>query len=191
VRLLALAAAALLAGCASTARVTLLPDEGVSTAGAVAVFDPETDAEIGDLTTPNSQALAGGAEFRPQPPPSADAYAGLLSAMPYPPRVYVLYFKEGTTDLTDESIPVLDALRKAVTPGSEVQIVGHTDTVGSSQSNDQLSRDRAVEIRAALVREGLPVENARATGRGERELRAPTADNVREPANRRVEVILR
>jgi outer membrane protein OmpA-like peptidoglycan-associated protein len=35
------------------------------------------------------------------------------------------------------------------------------------------------------------VENARVTGRGERELRVHTADGVDEPANRRVEVILR
>lgn len=184
------AAAALLTGCASTARVTLLTDEGVATAGAVAAFDPESGSEVGDLTQPNTQATVGGATFKTRAVP-ADAYAGLLSVMPYPPRVYMLYFKEGTADLTDESMPILEALRKAVTASSDVQIVGHTDTVGTSESNDALSRDRALEIRAALVREGLPIENARVTGRGERELRVPTADNVREPANRRVEVILR
>jgi outer membrane protein OmpA-like peptidoglycan-associated protein len=186
----AAAAAALVAGCASTSRVTLLPDEGVATAGAVAAFDPKTDAEVGELTAPNTQAVVGGRSFRPVAT-RPDAYAGLLSVMPYPPRVYVLYFTEGTTDLTAESKPILEALRKAVSPGAEVQIVGHTDTVGSSQDNDELSRDRAVEIRAALVRQGLPLENARVTGRGEREPRVPTADNVSEPANRRVEVILR
>lgn len=190
-RPLALAAlTVLLAGCASTARVTLLPDEGVPTAGAVAAFDPESNDEVGDLTAPNTQAVVGGRTFKPGPAP-ANAYADLLSVMPYPPRVYVLYFTQGTTDLTEESKPILEALRQAVTSGSEVQIVGHTDTVGSSESNDALSRERAVEIRAALVRQGLPLENARVTGRGEREPRVPTADNVDEPANRRVEVILR
>lgn len=189
-RLAFAAVAALLAGCASTARVTLLPDEGVSTSGSVAAFDPKTDAEIGALKAPNTQAVVGGRTFR-EAPAKQDAYADLLSVMPYPPRVYVLYFTEGTTDLTEESKPILEALRKVVTASSEVQITGHTDTVGTSDSNDRLSRDRAVEIRAALVRQGLPVENARVVGRGEREPRVPTADGVSEPANRRVEIILR
>ena len=102
-----------------------------------------------------------------------------------------MYFFEGTTDLTPESAPILEALRAVVTESSEVQITGHTDAVGSFQDNDSLSHERAVEIRAALVKKGLPVANAKVTGRGERELRVKTADGVREPANRRVEVILR
>ena len=74
---------------------------------------------------------------------------------------------------------------------SEVQITGHTDTVGSDDSNDRLSYERAVEIRAELVKQGLPVAAAKVTGRGERELLVQTADGVSEQANRRVEVILR
>eukprot|EP01035_Chromulina_nebulosa_P033234 gene33233-44491_t len=118
------------------------------------------------------------------------AYSDLLSRVPYAPRTYVLYFVEGSTDLTPESGPILDALRKDISTVSEVQITGHTDTVGSAESNDALSRDRAVEIRAALVKQGLPVAAARTTGRGERELRIPTSDGVSEGGNRRVEVIL-
>lgn len=187
--LFALAAAALLSGCA-TANVALLPDEGVSTSGAVAVFDGKTEAEIGALTAPNTVARLGGRKLRVTS--LADgAYSDLLSRVPYAPRAYVLYFVEGSTDLTPESAPILEALRKDITPASEVQITGHTDTVGSSESNDALSRDRAVEIRAALVKQGLSVASARVTGRGERELRIPTADGVGEAGNRRVEVILR
>ena len=183
------ATAALLTGCA-TSNVALLADEGTKTSGAVAVFDAKNEAEIGALAAPNTVARLGGRTLKVLPLEDG-AYADLLSRVPYPPRTYVLYFVEGSTDLTPESAPILEALRKEVAPGAEVQITGHTDTVGSAESNDALSRDRAVEIRAALVKQGLPVAAARSTGRGERELRIPTADGVSEAGNRRVEVILR
>ena len=86
--------------------------------------------------------------------------------------------------------PVL-ALRAIVTPTSDVQITGHTDTTGDAASNDKLSLARATEIRTALVADGLPVANARVTGRGERQLLVPTGPGVSEARNRRVEVIVR
>lgn len=182
------AGAMALAGCASTSKVSLYPDaEG--TTGAVAVFDAKSEAEVGALTQPNTWAKVGRGTVTARP--IEESHANLMAWMPAPPRVYLLYFIEGTTELTPESGPTLEALRQAVTAASEVQITGHTDTVGTSELNDGLSRDRAAEIRAALVKRGLPVENAKVTGRGERELRIPTADGVSEGGNRRVEVILR
>lgn len=186
--LLAAGAAAMLAGCASTSKVSLYPD-GDGTTGAVAVFDAKSEAEVGALTQPNTWAKVGGGAVTPRP--VTENHAGLMAWMPPPPRVYLLYFVQGTTDITPESEPTLEALRAAITASSEVQITGHTDTTGASELNDNLSRERASEIRAALVKRGLPVENAKVTGRGERELRVPTADGVDEPGNRRVEVILR
>lgn len=186
----ALALAGLLCGCASTADVTLLNDAGTDTSGSVAVFDPKTGQEVGALTSGDTQARIGGKTVKVKPA-KAGFWSGLMSWTPFAPRVYVMYFVEGSTELTPESLPVLEALRAAAKPDSEVQITGHTDTTGTDEVNDKLSLDRATEIRAALVKQGLPFENAKVTGRGERELRVPTADNVSEPGNRRVEVILR
>ena len=190
--LLAVAAAAVLvSGCATTSsNVTLLPDEGKQTSGTVAVLSLKSEAEVGQLTTANTRARVGGKTVK------AKAYktgfwSDLVGRVPYPPRTYVLYFVEGTTDLDAGSEPILDALRNEVKATSEVQITGHTDTVGTDESNDQLSYARAVEIRAELVKRGLPVESARVTGRGEREMLVPTADGVSQAGNRRVEVILR
>jgi outer membrane protein OmpA-like peptidoglycan-associated protein len=177
-----LALCAALAGCAS-ARVALLNDEGGGS-GAVVVMDPATSAERGQLTKPNTQASLGGGQVRPRP--LTDNFDALLSAMPPPPKVFTLFFIEGTTQLTPESAPTLDELRHLVTAASDVQITGHTDTTGDAASNDKLSFDRAIQVRAALVAQGLPVANARVTGRGERELRVPTGDGVNEPGNRRV-----
>lgn len=184
---MAAAMAAALAGCASS-KVSLYPDAD-GTTGAVGVFDAKSESEVGALTQPNTWAKVGGKTVQARP--VSTPHTALMAWMPPPPRVYLMYFIEGTTELTPESGPTLEALRQAVTAASEVQITGHTDTVGTSELNDGLSRDRAAEIRAALVKRGLPVENAKVTGRGERELRIPTADGVSEGGNRRVEVILR
>ncbi|PZQ63504.1 MAG: OmpA family protein [Phenylobacterium zucineum] len=183
------AAAGLLAGCASST-VTLMSDENVKTSGAVAVLDKDSSSEVGQLDKADTMAKVGGKSVRPRAV-REDRYKGLMAWMPWAPRPYVLYFNEGTTTLTEGSMPILDALRKVVTADSEVIITGHTDTVGESDFNDKLSLERAAEVRAALVKDGLPVDNARLVGRGERELRVPTADNVSEAGNRRVEVILR
>lgn len=187
--LIATAAAALLSGCTTTT-ATLLPDAGGGH-GALAVLDAKTGAERGQLTEADTQARLRDRNAVKPRKTAAQRFAELFGWAPPPPRVYVMYFVEGGTDLTEESKPILEALRAAVTDKSEVQITGHTDTVGTSESNDALSRDRAVEIRAALVKQGLPLDSAKVTGRGERELRIPTADEVAEPGNRRVEVILR
>jgi outer membrane protein OmpA-like peptidoglycan-associated protein len=178
----------MLGGCASS-KVALLDAEAGGPAGAVAVMDPASGAERGQLTEANTEADLGGGAVRARP--LSGAYDALLSAMPAPPRVFTLYFIEGTTKLTPESAPQLDELRRAITPASDIQITGHTDTTGDAASNDKLSLDRAVEVRAALAAEGIPVGAARVTGRGERELSVPTGDGVSEPANRRVEVIVR
>ncbi len=126
-----------------------------------------------------------------RPQPLKDHFDELLSAMPAPAQVFTLYFVEGTTTLVPDSVPTLEALRKAIGPTSDVQITGYTDTTGDADGNDKLSLDRATQVRAALVDQGLPVANAKVTGRGERDLKVPTGPNVSEPANRRVEVIVR
>jgi outer membrane protein OmpA-like peptidoglycan-associated protein len=182
----------LLAACATAGgSVTLLPGEpGVNT-GAVAVFDPKSGAETGSLTAANTQAALGG-KFLAKPADPA-RYAALTDALPPPAARYTLYFVEGTTKLTPESEPELKKVfaELAKRPGAEVQITGHTDTVGSEGDNDMLSLKRAREIREALIAQGLSPTISRAVGRGERELLMPTPDNTTEPRNRRVEIIVR
>lgn len=184
---LGLASAAVLAGCASP-RVSLYPDAD-GTKGEVVVMDPASEAELGALTQPSTWTKVGGKTVAARP--IKRPHTGLMAYLPPPPRVYMLYFLEGTTTLTASSGPTMEALRQAVDAKADVQITGHTDTVGTPESNDELSHKRAMEIRDALVEQGLPVQNARVTGRGEREPRIKSGDEVDEPGNRRVEVILR
>jgi outer membrane protein OmpA-like peptidoglycan-associated protein len=70
-------------------------------------------------------------------------------------------------------------------------VTGHTDTVGSAESNERLALDRAEAIRAELLRVGLDRDLIEVRSHGETELLVPTPDNTDEPRNRRVEVKVR
>ena len=87
----------------------------------------------------------------------------------------------------------LDTVRRllAERPAAELVVIGHTDTVGSRESNDELSRQRAASVRAMLIEAGFPADKMEIAGRGERELLVPTANEVDEPRNRRVEINIR
>ncbi len=183
----------LLAACATapTGSVTLLPGEPGANVGAVALFDGKTGAETGSLTAENTQAaLSGKFAAKPADP---KLYAALTDSLPPPPAKFTLYFLEGTTRLTPESEPELKNVFAEIAkrPGAEVQITGHTDTVGKDSDNDTLSRKRASDILNALIGQGLDATISRAVGRGKRELLVQTPDNTAEPKNRRVEVTVR
>lgn len=121
------------------------------------------------------------------------AFAEALSARPDAPIKFTLYFREGSDELTPESRKdfenVLAEVKKRAAP--DVIVVGHTDRVGLLQDNDRLALRRAEKMRQELVKLGLPADSVQAAGRGEREPLVPTADEVAEPKNRRVEMLVR
>lgn len=171
----------------------LLPDEAGGH-GAVAVLEADGKPVEAVVSQPDTRTKLGSAAptTRPMGELKQDEVA-LLAGMPPPPRSYTLYFVEGTTDLTPESRPVLDELKAEITrrPGVDVEVTGHTDTVGSAEDNDALSQRRAQEILNLLTTVGIDRSLMAAVGRGERELRVPTIDNVENPLNRRVEILVR
>lgn len=183
-----------LAAC-SHSSMTLLPDEGGGH-GAVAILEAGGKPVEAVVSQPESRTRLGD----PTPTPKALGKNGLnpnqlalLSGLPPPPKSFILYFVEGTTDLTPESRPVLDELRAEVArrPGVDVEVTGHTDTVGDADDNDALSLRRAEQIVGLLATVGIDRSLMTAVGRGERELREPTADKVESAINRRVEVLVR
>ena len=171
----------------------LLPDEAGGH-GAVAVLESNGKPVDAVVSQPDSRTKLGTASPRTRPAGKLkpDEIA-LLSGMPPPPRSYTLYFVEGTIDLAAESRPVLDELKGEIArrPGVDVEVTGHTDTVGSAEDNDALSQRRAQQILNLLATVGIDRSLMTAVGRGERELRVPTMDNVENPLNRRVEVLVR
>lgn len=181
-----------LGGCATASHVTLLPGEAGMPVGAVAVLDPKSETDLGVIDKENMGSTLGGKlQVRPV---KAGKYAALTSVMPPPAHHFTLYFLEGSTTLAPGSEAVLNQMFAELTlrSGAEVQIIGHTDTVGSEADNDRLSLKRATDIRDALVTNNhLSPAITAISGRGERELLVRTADGVNEARNRRVEIVVR
>lgn len=164
--------------------------------GAVAVLDPVTGEDISLVDQANSRSALGKRKVSSKTLSAAQMntrFGSLLASLPEQPKLFILYFKQGSTELVDESGALLPDLFSEVKrrPGVDVQIVGHTDSVGEAGLNDSLSVKRAQEVKTLLATLGLPSEIVRATGRGEREQREETADGVPSELNRRVEVFVK
>ena len=189
-----LAAAGLFLGLAACqhSSLILLPDEGGGH-GAVAVLEANGKPVDAVVSQPDSRTKLGDATPTTRPAQLKGDEVALLSGMPPPPKSFTLYFVEGTTDLTPESQPALAELRAEIArrPGVDVEVTGHTDTVGSAEDNDRLSQKRAEQILGLLATVGIDRSVMTAVGRGERDLREPTMDNVESALNRRVEVLVR
>lgn len=142
-----------------------------------------------------SRIVSGSAPAEQRMPESdvRTEFATTLSALPERPRNFLVYFLEGTDEFTPESREefqrILQELRGRGAP--DVVVIGHTDRVGTTQFNDNLSLQRAERVRRELVELGIANERIRTAGRGERELLVRTADDVAEPRNRRVEINVR
>ena len=76
------------------------------------------------------------------------------------------------------------------TGSARIAVTGHTDLSGTQKYNLALSKRRADVVRTALVRSGVPHGVIAETWRGKENPAVPTADGVREPRNRRVEIVI-
>ena len=123
----------------------------------------------------------------------AESFGTTLAALPARPTTFLLYFLTGKDELTPESTSDLDRILADMKarPVPDIVVTGHTDTVGSADSNDRLSMQRAERVKAFLMGIGIPPDRIQTAGRGERELLVPSADNIDEPRNRRVEINVR
>jgi hypothetical protein len=108
------------------------------------------------------------------------------------PGTFLVFFGFDEAELTPEARQVVaDAAREYQSGGTaRITVTGHTDTVGSEAYNQALSERRAESVAAELVRLGVPAGEIVTLGRGESDLLVPTGDEVREPQNRRVEIVL-
>ena len=184
----------LLSGCATSSLVLLPDDEGHQ--GSVAVLEAKGQPTDAVIAAGNSRTALSGKTPVAKPLGNKGLNkqeAALLTGLPPPARSFVLYFDEGTTTLTPQSVAVLTALKAEIASrsGPAVEVIGHTDTVGGGDDNDTLSTRRAEEVLHWLTSQGLDPSIMSASGRGERELKEPTMDNVSNATNRRVEVIVR
>ena len=193
-RVLSLAVVLLtLSGCANSELVVLLEGED----GKVGELDVTSEGDTVSLSQPLAAARAGGTGVEAAKI-SADEvqsnFGAALNAEPAAPTSFTLYFKTGSVNLAPGSQQALDDMLAEVRKRDavDIQVTGHTDRVGQLQDNDRLALARAKRVlQDLLVKVGLKPDTIRAVGRGEREPLVPTADEVAEPRNRRVEIIVR
>lgn len=108
------------------------------------------------------------------------------------PLALTVYFDYDKSNLTPQAQTLISqAAAQALQNDIDTVVVsGNTDTSGSSAYNQALSERRAAVVRDALIANGIPAGNIRTEAYGETNLATPTADGVREPLNRRSEVVI-
>jgi outer membrane protein OmpA-like peptidoglycan-associated protein len=121
----------------------------------------------------------------PPPPPVVPAQA--------PARSYLVFFDWDKATLTDRARQII---KEAADNSTKVQytrleVNGYTDTSGTPRYNQGLSVRRAQAVAAELVKDGVPRNAITIQGFGDTHLLVPTGPGVREPQNRRVEIIIR
>jgi len=125
------------------------------------------------------------------PPPPVVAPPAPPAPPPVQRKVFLVFFDWDRYTITPEGMQILQQAAAAYRSGGSVQIqvTGYTDRSGSPGYNQRLSERRASAVASALEGLGVPRQQMIVSGRGENDNRVPTADGVREPQNRRVEIV--
>ncbi len=175
--------------------VVLIPDPDgnvgqvvVTNEGGQQVLDDTNQSvQITDQeTTPSEITILSDDEIRA-------TFSEALAAQPLLPVKFILYFLQDSNELTDESTAVLPQIIQTIQKrgATEIVISGHTDTFGENEYNYVLALYRAKVLRDILVSNGAVLSNITVTSHGEGNPLIKTEDNVAEPRNRRVEVVIK
>jgi len=130
--------------------------------------------------------------FGVAPPAPSPVAAPVPIAATAPSRTYLVFFDWDKSDLTGRARQIVAEAASASThvQTTRIAVNGYTDLSGTAQYNQGLSLRRAKTVQAELIRDGVPAGEIAIRGFGETNPLVPTADGVREPQNRRVEIIL-
>ena len=120
----------------------------------------------------------------PPPPPPPPPVAA--------PTSFMVFFDWDRSNLSPQAVTPSG---RRPTPSSRsgsarVTATGHTDTSGPENYNMALSLRRANAVKDELVRQGVPADAIAVIGKGESQPLVATGDGVREPQNRRVEIVI-
>ena len=131
----------------------------------------------------------------PAPAPAPVPVAAPVALPPCPPAAvtpgpFLVFFDWDKSLVTAEAAAILDraAEQFAATGQANVALAGHSDTSGTAEYNLRLSQRRADSVKSYLASKGVPEAAMVTEAFGETRLLVETADGVREPQNRRVEI---
>ena len=148
-----------------------------------------------DVDKYNHSAMLGIRYALFQPAPAAPVAAPVQPVAPAPTiaRTYLVFFDFNRADLTARAREIIgEAAQNARRAQStRIEVAGHADRSGSPQYNQRLSQRRAEAVASELVSRGVSRNEISVSAFGESRPLVPTADGVREPQNRRVEIVLR
>ena len=194
--LFVLLTALIISGCSTVKDTVVLVQDADGRVGQITVT---TRGGTKTLTVQNTVVEVTGSGKSPSDPKTINQsqidslFADSLKALPLQPVSFLLYFLSNSTELTAESkacIPeVLSLFNKR--EFYEISIIGHTDTTGSDEYNLGLSLARAKAVRDILLSRGIRSDQLELRYHGKRDPLVPTGDNVIEPRNRRVEIIVK
>lgn len=193
--LIALALSLTVTACAHRDSYVLLPDRG-GQAGTLTVKPSEGGLPL-KLDRPYQTAtstMSGAFDQSTTNQQDVETrYGAALGATPPALVRFTLYFLEGSDELTAASKGDLEAVMVEIKarPVPDIVVVGHTDKVGLIADNDRLALRRAEAFRKKLLQQGIADDAIQTAGRGEREPLVDTPDEVPEPRNRRVEILVR
>ncbi len=127
---------------------------------------------------------------QPAPPPPAPAPAP--APAPKAPERFVVFFDFDKSNLSGIAANIVnDAAKESNRVGSaRITATGYADRAGSTAYNLGLSERRAQAVKAELIRQGISENEIVIMWKGEADNLVPTNDGVREPQNRRVEIII-
>ncbi|MEA4838213.1 MAG: OmpA family protein [Rhodospirillaceae bacterium] len=135
---------------------------------------------------PAKPAPAVAPAVAPQPAPAAKQTQAPMT------KAYQVFFDFDRSTITPEAKRIIEqAAVSAKGPDvTHINLIGHTDSAGPDAYNMALSLRRANAVKAELVKLGIPANEISVVGKGKADPLVPTADGVREPQNRRVQINL-
>ncbi len=133
--------------------------------------------------TPPAAAAAPMAAAAPAPTP-APAPAAVV-------RSFQVFFDFDKSAVRSDAQPIIQEAANNARKGgvSKITLTGHTDAAGTASYNQKLSERRAEAVKAELIKMGFKADDIVTVGKGKADQLVPTADGVREPKNRRVEIM--
>jgi OmpA-OmpF porin, OOP family len=197
------AVAGFLSGCApksvrtnpsAQVLVVLMPDADTKNVGKVVVSNPAGQTELSTPYASTRITTSRAPQVRTMKENDVmKLFGDVIATLPPPPLHFTLYFRFDSEELTDESRALVQDVLRSVKaqPVPDVVVIGHTDTTGNEQTNFELGLRRANAVRNLLIDAGLGASAIDARSHGELELLVPTANEVFEPKNRRVEITVR
>jgi OOP family OmpA-OmpF porin len=144
----------------------------------------EENFQYDHISACKDELLAALAELEAAPAP-AEAPAPA-------PNVYLVLFDFDKSNINDAAQAVVNQVVAdfSANKSTAISVTGHTDRSGSDAYNEKLSERRSDAVREALIAAGVPAEAITTAWKGESENAVPTADGVKEQANRRAEIIV-